>query len=364
MTIIFISRFYPYVGGREAVVSTLAQNLAKKHRVAILTPDVGVVSQHYEVINYVPEKLEEIFKKFKPHIVNSHTFYLTSDAIGMCQKLKIPLVLTIHGDILNFGRPEDRQLFLSLIPSVQRLTTVSEHGYQEMIKHGIPKEKVTKILNGIDCSIFKPSQFDKKSLRAIFRLPQDKKIIITPARMVYYKGLEFLLRTIKEVENKDLFFLISTPSGRYRELEVEYAKHLLVLAQSWSVNKRFEVQFHEISAMPFLYRACDALVLSSMAGEELPISILEAMASGLPVIATDVGGIKEIINDGINGFLVDYGDEELLAKKIQDLFSGKINRSDLTKKAREKVRKKFSHTRMVREYENLLAETVRPFKNK
>lgn len=362
MKIIFISRFYPYVGGRETIVATLAQNLAEKHKVAILTPDIGRVSQHYEVINYDPERIEEIFKQFNPDIVNSHTFYLTSEAIAVCQKLKIPLVLTIHGDILNFGRPEDRQLFLSLIPGVQKLTCVSKHSYQEMIKHGIPKNKVVTILNGINCSIFKPQQFDKKPLRGIFNLPQNKKVIITPARMTYYKGLEFLLRTIKKIKDKNLFFLISTPSGRYRELEVEYAKRLLGLAKKWKISHRFEIQFHEVSAMPFLYQTCDGLILPSMAGEELPISILEAMASGLPVIATKVGGIEEIINDGINGFLVDYGDEKLLAEKVQALFSRKVKIEKLTKKVREKILKNFSHTRMIRGYESLLSETIKSYR--
>mgnify|MGYP001594794108 FL=1 len=103
MKILLVSRFFPYIGGREVLVMLLAQKLCKEHQVVIATPDVGRVSKDFEIISNDPKSLKDCFDNFKPDVINAHTFYLTPQLVRLSKKYKVPLVLTIHGDVFGFG---------------------------------------------------------------------------------------------------------------------------------------------------------------------------------------------------------------------------------------------------------------------
>ncbi|MEJ2307582.1 MAG: glycosyltransferase [candidate division WOR-3 bacterium] len=87
--------------------------------------------------------------------------------------------------------------------------------------------------------------------------------------------------------------------------------------------------------------------------EGFPVSILEAMACGLPVVATEVGGVKEIISDGKNGFLVEPGNSNALAEKIKELLEDKKMRKDFGEAGFKRVKENFSIDKTVERIENL-----------
>ncbi|MFA6390975.1 MAG: glycosyltransferase family 4 protein [Patescibacteria group bacterium] len=180
-------------------------------------------------------------------------------------------------------------------------------------------------------------------------MPIDKKIFVTPARMIKYKGTEFLLRSIKELSDPSAFFVIATPGTRYREDEVSYLEEIINLANNWGISSTFEVKFWDYTIMPFAYNAADALILPSQT-EQFPMAILEAMASDLPVITTDVGGISEISRNDINCCTIKYDDTTALVNKISQLINNPVPFKEAASKAKGMILKEFTAERMANEY--------------
>jgi glycosyltransferase involved in cell wall biosynthesis len=100
--------------------------------------------------------------------------------------------------------------------------------------------------------------------------------------------------------------------------------------------------------MPGFYNGLDCFVLASLS-ETFPITLLEAMACGVPVVATRVGGIPEIVDDGKNGILIPPRSPAALADALQSLMRDKTGRDAMGRRARETVQRGFSHERLSRD---------------
>lgn len=354
MRILFVSRFFPYIGGREAAVLSLAEELSKNNEVAILTPDIGRASEKYKIFRYESRSLKKHLRLFNPEIISSHTFYLTPKVIEASDKLT-PITLTLHGDLLNFGSEVDKKIFLDMISELDKVITVCGYGRDQLsTKAKISQDKLITIKNGVDTDTFSPRRFERNKLRQALRLPQNKYIFVTPARMVSYKGIEFLLEAIKELTgySDKIHFLVATPPSRQREEESEYTKKILRIAQGYNLESMFSVGFYDFVSMPLLYNASDALLLPSMT-EQLPMSILEAQSSGLPVIATNVGGVSEIISNGKTGILAEYGDQVGLKEKILNIYAEKNLYKKISYQSRKNIIACHTKEKMVQGYLNL-----------
>lgn len=340
------------------MVLSLAEELSKEHEVAILTPDIGRESTRYQIFPYSNGSVIDV-DEFSPDVVLSHTFYLTPQVIEAF-KTTVPIVLTLHGDLLNFGSQSDKEMFLNMVPNLNKIVAVCDYGYEQLrVKGKVSEEKLTTIKNGVDINVFSPRKFDRKSLRRALRLPRDKFIFVTPARMTYYKGIEFLLGTLNDMKEylDQIYFVVATPPSRQREDESEYTKKILRIAQDSRLEEVFSVGFYDFVSMPLLYNACDVLLLPSLT-EQLPTSILEAQASGIPVIATNVGGVSEIVSDYKTGLLVDYGDKETLKGKILKIYEDKNLYSKLSRNAKQGITEGYTKEKMVKQYYNILKEIV------
>ena len=357
MRILFISRFFPYIGGREAVVLFLANKLSEKHTITVATPDIGRLAKEYKVIPNDKESLDRLFKSSPPDIVNIHTFYLCSDyLVKLCHEYNIPIVATIHGDFFNFGTTESKKIFKKTINSANHIISVCKHGAQEMTKRKISANKITTIKNGVDTKIFKKLLNSKASLRQTLGLPLRKKLFITPARMTPYKGIEFLIKTIDGTKLKNAYFIVVTPPTRYKEDEMNYMNYLLKIVNKNKINN-FEIRFADYSTMPFLYQACDFLIMSSKT-EQMPLAIIEAMASNVPVIATNVGGVSEVVKNNINGILVSYGNMTQLRKAIKMVYKNNLPIASIKRQAYNLIKKEHSADSMAESYENLFKKLI------
>ena len=121
MNILIISRYPPFPGGRENFVLELVNQLGKENKVLVLTPDVELMESDNIIIKKYPESkkdLEEVFEQFKPDIINSHTFYLSEDALGVAKKMNIPFGITLHGDQFAIGDSQ-RQNIVSFLGETQ-----------------------------------------------------------------------------------------------------------------------------------------------------------------------------------------------------------------------------------------------------
>lgn len=351
MKLLFISRFIPYTGGREILLQNLLHALSKDNEVYLLTPDIGYHTSDFKIFNFKTAKqVDSIIRKIKPNIINVHTFYFTKLALPASKEMKIPLILTLHGlflDVYDIKYKNDLKVILNLS---NLISVVCESHRKKLIDFGIDKNKIVLIRNGINLQKVCLKSYNRSQIRKIFNLPLKGKIIITSARLTPVKGLEYLISALSKIKISNYKLLISTPFGRYSKDEIAYANLLFAKAEKLGVKNKIILQFHESSVMPFLYKASDIFVLPSLI-EGTPLSLLEAMASKLPCIATNVGGVKEILINKFNGYIVPTKNIKKIAEVINKVFSS--NNFFIKKNAYICIKNNFDEDRMFKEYQNM-----------
>ena len=224
-------------------------------------------------------------------------------------------------------------------------------------RHGIEPEKIVKIYNGIEIDEYKPNnergiRIEDSGLRKEFGFRNDVPVIGTIGRLVWQKGFEYLIKAIPKIV-KDLpeakFLIVG--EGPLREKLEELGKRLKVKDNIIFTGFRSDIK--EILA------SIDVLVMPSLL-EGLPMVLLEGMAMAKPIVATNIDGISEVLENGKTGLLVPPKDTDTLAEAIIEILNNKTKASHLGQNARKIVEEKFSVEKMVEQiewvYEGLLNE--------
>jgi glycosyltransferase involved in cell wall biosynthesis len=209
----------------------------------------------------------------------------------------------------------------------------------------LPMEKTVVIRNGIDTERFSLSS-DNQSCK--FQNGEKQGIVVGfTGRIVHGKRLDCLLHSVADLKRDDITILIVGEGPAQKDLH-----HL---AKKYGFSNRFFLAGYQEDVVPFL-RIMDVFVLPSEY-EAMPFSVLEAMACGVPVIASNVGGISEIVEDGKTGFLISPGDVEMLTKKLFLLSTNPSMRHRFGIESRRRIIKHFSEIKMVQQiiqlYKNL-----------
>jgi len=218
---------------------------------------------------------------------------------------KTPIVLTFHG-----AEPSRMKQYASIARfSADRVISVSENGVEELVGLGVKRERATAIGLGVK----PPPEADKAAvakLRSELLGDSGKKLVVTVARLTPQKGIETLIDVSKRVRETapDIRFVVVGDGPQ----EVE----LLALAKK--ENALDGLHFAGRSETPHLYlNAADAFLLTSR-WEALPFTIVEAYQAGLPAIATDCGGVKELISPE-TGRVTPIGDVEALSNAVLEI---------------------------------------------
>ena len=229
---------------------------------------------------------------------------------------------------------------------------VSSHTAEHLIEvERAPRDKVQVVLNGIDFERVKLSSPDaRERIRREFSA-ENEYLLLVVARLHPEKGHHCLFQALPEIgrrASKPVRLLVAgdgTFAAAYRD-EVN------AIGCSEMVNF---LGFRKDS--PDLIAAADLLILPSLA-EAFGLALTEALYLGTPVVATRVGGIPEIVDDGIDGALVPPGDSKALASAIIELLANPERRQRLAGAGRQKVLKRFRFERMVRSYEAIYANVA------
>lgn len=211
----------------------------------------------------------------------------------------------------------------------------------------ISPQKVYTVLNGVDTESFNPD-LDTAPLRECLGIPQGVKLILCVSRIKKEKGIHLLIRAFKNIQSNKKAKILIIGEGSYLNYLKSLAKRLKV-----SDNTIFLGQIPKEDLPPY-YVLADIVVLPTITREGLPHSILEAMACARPVIATDIGGIRTAITDGIDGLLIKQGDIRELEAKIRLLLDNPELCERLGRRAREKVLSRFTEDGMVEETLSIL----------
>ena len=214
---------------------------------------------------------------------------------------------------------------------------------------GIGRDKIAIINNGIDTDRFKPpaSNVERAALREGLNIPANSFVVAIVAVLRPEKNHEMLLRAAREVAaNNEKFILLIVGDG-------QEAGNLHRMAQELSLGEavRFMGQRSDI---PDILSISDVSVLCSHPiVETFPLAVLESMATGIPVVATAVGSIPEMLESGKEGVLIPSGDTEALTEAIVSLARDPERRTRMGQAGRKKAEERYSESRMVEGYANL-----------
>ena len=341
MKLVLVIQFFPpkWLAGAEIATYNIAKYLAKKHDVHVITSlDEGLPRVSKELGFYVHRvsrkkpwvlgtflfwfSAYKAICKIRPDIVHIQTIINGLPGFLAKMTLKIPYVVCGHGSDVylpwNFKAPASR-LILANADAVIALT---ENMKKEMEK--MYQRFVYVVPNGIEVERFKKYYYVEKS--------KYKKTIIFIGRLQSVKGVKYLIQAMSIVRSNCNAQLIIIGNGKGKE-------GLKVLANNLNLNDciQFTGQIDNEKVLEYMAQA-DIFVLPSLS-EGFPIVILEAMASKLPIVATNVRGLPDIVEDGVNGFLVEPRNPDQLAEKIIFLLNDDKLRLKMSRANLEKAKK-------------------------
>jgi sugar transferase (PEP-CTERM/EpsH1 system associated) len=298
-------------------------------------------------------QLVSIFRNRKPHIVHSRNWGAI-EAVLAGRIAGVPVVIhSEHGyelDMLSGLPLRRRALRRACYPMCDAVFTVSRqlqeyHGAQV----GISPKQIRVIPNGVDTRLYAPDEYRRQQARERFGFAPEHFVLGSVGRLVPIKGHDTMLRAGEVLleRNKNVRLLIV---GAGPELE-----RLRSYVESSPLLKNRVVFAGAISDVAECYHAMDVFVLPSIC-EGMSNTLLEGMASGLPCVATNVGGNPELVSHGQEGFLFSPGDVSQLAGFVQQIDNDGILRARLAAAARQRAVSCFSLERMMAAYTNLYCE--------
>lgn len=303
-------------------------------------------------------RLFRLLRRLRPAILHSRNIAaLEMQAIGWL----VPGVRGVHGehgrDIhdLDGSNKKYRLLRRLLSPLISRFITVSMDLHDWLVGDvGIPGRKVVQIYNGVDQARFSArSEQVPDHLPAGF-LPPGGILIGTVGRLATVKDQRTLLAAFARLGERlpamrPRLRLVLVGDGPLHDELAADARALGIEPQLWMPGDRDDV--------PTLLALMDIFVLPSLA-EGISNTILEAMASGLPVVATATGGNPELVKDGDNGYLVPVADADALADRLQQMLEDLEGSRAMGRRGRERVEQEFNWDRTVDRYLSIYDEVL------
>lgn len=291
-----------------------------------------------------------------------HTQLEAANILGniSAKLLRLPSVSTIHVmpslDVKTKTKLHQKVEWLCLRRFCDRLISVSEEARQYHIAiSGISPSQTATIYNGIDLSTF--MNMDRARERAMVRaelgIPLEATVLVTVAVLRPQKGIQFLIRALPSIlASSPYTYYLIVGSGSHHDALVEEASLAGVDEQVVFAGMRTDV--------PGLLAASDVFVLPTLT-EALPTVLAEAMAARLPIVASRVGGIPEMIEEGQNGLLVKAEDVEGLASACTRLVGDTEERAALGAQGWKIVNQKFNIERQVDQLKELYLEQLRAY---
>jgi len=305
-------------------------NVARKLPQLLETENFDIIHSNHAHMPDLGLKLRHFQKK---SVTTVHTT-LSSQYAGIVASQGSISTLESSERMVKFGYPFLRMIELFYLNKCNNQIYVSgfiRNEVNKIMKHDVPKQQV--IRNGVDTEHFKFSQpNDGDSINIMFC-----------GRLLALKGLGTLMEAFTEVQKKYPESHLTLVGGG----DVDLWKNIALTHGLPETALTFMGQVN-YEKMPGIMAKSDIFVLPSMS-ESMPLALLEAMSCGRPCVASSVGGIPEIINQGETGYLVEPRDIKTLAQKLGTLVKDPELRKDIGFKARQHIEKEFSIKDMVKE---------------
>jgi len=304
-------------------------------------------------------KLFRLMRKLKPDIVHTHT--AKAGTLGRIAAIisKVPIrIHTFHGHVFHgyFGKIKT-YLFIMiekiLAKFTNKIVVISQNQLKEIrdTYRIAPDKRYSVISLGLDLRPFL-NQERKEDIKSTLSIEKDTLLVGLIGRLVKVKNHKMFLdvakRAIGKVPNIKVKFLIIGDGLLRNELE-RYARHLGIWDSVIFIGWRTDLES--------IYKNLDIICLTSL-NEGTPISLIEAMASGKAVVATDVGGVRDVVVNDEVGLLSPSGDVEKFSSNILALLRNKDKRQHMGQKAKASVSERFSKERLINDVERLYEEEL------
>lgn len=344
--------------GMEMVVATLMRALARRgHRVgATCTQEIGAVGEELRaegfavrlvpapgvLTNIWPRDLTRWFRERRPDVVHVHSGVWLKAARAAHLSGKLPVVHTVHG-LLDVEPWHEGLLKRAAARYTGAIVTVSEAlrlDLQTRVRVATPVPRV--ILNGIDTVRFAPAPHTGH-LRRLIGVDNEARVIGHVGRFAPVKNHRLLIEAFARVASSlaDVHLALIGDGELRPELEAQVA------ALNLSSRVHFVGEQRDVAlVLPDL----DLFVLCSLA-EGTSISLLEALAAGIPCVATAVGGNVAVLANGQAGRLVASNDVDALAEAFREILSAPLLRRELASRARRRAEEEYGEGAMTRSYE-------------
>ncbi|MFI5187086.1 MAG: glycosyltransferase [Chitinophagales bacterium] len=348
MRILFVSdTYYPHINGVYYFVCRIGPLLQEKgHEIAVMAPSDSVRSSKKKIDNldvyglpsvsaiyypsiripiplFLKSRVSQIIQNFKPDIIHIQDhFSISKEVVRVNRHLKIPIIGTnhfmpenftvhVHGE--NFRRRFENFLwkdFSRVFNQVDLVTTPTETG--ALLIRPKLKVDVIAISSGISLESFNPAG-STHLIKEKYSIP-DKPILLYVGRLDPEKHIEEILQAVAKAIKKIDFCFVVVGKG-IRKTALEKLTHQLGIAD----NVIF-TGFVPDEDLPYFYKLSRCFIIASIA-ELLSLATLQAMASGLPVIAVNAGALVELVNDNMNGYLFREGDITAIVQYIENIMT-------------------------------------------
>ena len=302
-------------------------------------------------------ELVRLMRRVRPHVVHTHT--AKAGTLGRVAAIlaRVPVrVHTFHGHVFDgYFSPAKTRAFLAveraLARRTQRILTVSDHVRDELLRLGIGHaEQVTVVPLGLDLDPFTRGAAHRGALRRELGLADDTPLVGIVARLVPIKAHEVFLAAAARIAQRvpACRFVVVGDGERRAELEALAARSGLgerVHFLGWRAD------------LARIHADLDVMLLTSR-NEGSPVALIEAMASGLPVVATSVGGVPDLVGEGVHGHLAAMDDAAALADATIALLADPAQRRALGVAGRTRVLARHGAARLVDDVDRVYREEL------
>jgi glycosyltransferase involved in cell wall biosynthesis len=346
-----------HLGGAERIALSLAHHQSRQgHKVVVVSleePPGGPLGEEVdrgvELVRIAKRgrgvdlglfaRLAAFFAARRVEVVHSHNPLPEIYAVPAARLVGLRVVHTKHGPQRE---PWRRMLLRRLGASLaHEFVAVSDDSLAVAhTLHEVARRRGTVIWNGADLAHLSGARARRASARAALDLPEGAFVVGTLSRLVPEKRVDAVLRAVASLERDDVYVVVTGDGPEATRLTA------LAVELGLAARARFPGRTDDVTTA---LAALDVLALASSV-EGLPLSLVEAMAAELAVVATRVGGVPEIVLDGETGLVVPPGDDAALASALGALANDRARAGRLAARGRARAEACFGLERMARDY--------------
>lgn len=374
MRILYISHLHPpksaplkSIGGMQRVSMQLVEELEQRDDVEIKTiiqhaPWKGIEIRTSFFLARLARKLPGIVNKFKPDVILFSSMVTASLAKITRSRVDVPMVTINHGQDVKMPIGIYQKFVPKVFDALDGVISVSRATREECIKRGMDPDKGIALPNGFDMSDFKevPDRDEAlKTMEDTFSIDlSGKKLLLTVGRQVKRKGHEWFMKEVLPKINSEVVYLAIGDGPEYENLTtirsgLPYRDKIILAGKQPDAVLKKAYSAADLFIMPNIPVSGDM--------EGFGIVLLEANLAATPAVASDLEGIKDVVENGMNGYKVPIYKPKIFAEKVDEVLQNEVQQ--LGKQSRNFVEQNFAWNKVAERYISYLQQVVENYKS-